>query len=416
MFGWSVMAERCPPVTLRKPDFDEFDRCEPNEFDLEWIVGDIDDFGSSIWGRRPMYRSGVTGFDRLLDTGTVQHWLANGARRPNFRLVKVGSSYDERDYTRTVRMGGIDVHGVADPAAIAARMTDGATLVLQNLELVFAQVGALAARLAEAMSHPVQANAYLTPPNAAGLARHADTHDVLILQLQGSKSWEVEGLGQLELVPGDVIYIPKGTPHVASTSSATSFHLTLGLMRISMRGVLRRMLDQLDPMFDDPLPVGFAHFTEDELVAVLAPTVCQALSNLAAVDLRDVARAELGRVERRTSPPGTSSLARAFAELHLTDSSLLRRIVDCHLEVLADAVTLHLPNRQVTFPLSAHAALQTFHASQQISVCDLVGIDAASQLVVARRLIRDGAAVAAPADIQRSDHGAAVAPRSADER
>ena len=37
----------------------------------------------------------------------------------------------------------------------------------------------------------MQANAYLTPAGAAGLAPHHDTHDVFVLQVAGAKHWTV---------------------------------------------------------------------------------------------------------------------------------------------------------------------------------------------------------------------------------
>jgi mannose-6-phosphate isomerase-like protein (cupin superfamily) len=358
---------------------------------LEWIVGDVSTFASEYWGRRPMRCAATAGFEALLDLDGIERWLAEEARRPSFRLVKVGATFEERDYTRTVRVGGIDVSGFADVRAIAMLMAGGATLVMQNLEYAFPALARLVRELAAAISHPVQANAYLTPPNAAGLARHADDHGVLIVQLEGSKTWDVDGLGQFVIAPGDVIYIPARTAHVAHTSNHTSLHLTFGLLCVTTRHVLRRMLDRPNPALDEPLPLGFAQLCDRELAAILRPRLEQALTTLGLSNLEDVARAEAQRASKLSNNRLDGLLANALASHQLTLTSRLRRLVDCSIERGGDRVNLHLPDRTVSFPEPALRALQAVCEAREISVADLVGIDEPSRLVVAQRLIREGA-------------------------
>ena len=72
------------------------------------------------------------------------------------------------------------------------------------------KLGALADQLA-LLFDPVQINAYLTPPGAAALARHADAHDVIVVQLLGTKHWRIAD-ESIELAGGDVVYIPEGLP------------------------------------------------------------------------------------------------------------------------------------------------------------------------------------------------------------
>src|SRR5215469_8498820 len=85
-------------------------------------------------------------------------------------------------------------------------------------------------RSLEAVFHcPVHANMYLTPEGAQGFDAHFDTHEVFVLQLEGSKQWRLYGepralplvderfniprdqLGpvrEVELSAGDLLYIP----------------------------------------------------------------------------------------------------------------------------------------------------------------------------------------------------------------
>ena len=105
------------------------------------------------------------------------------------------------------------------------------------------------------LAEPVGANAYLTPPNSQGFDIHYDNHCALVLQLQGSKNWTVfapmtelpvnrceqplvrEELGSplltSTIAEGDVLYIPRGFPHFASTSKVTSLHLTVSIRPVT---------------------------------------------------------------------------------------------------------------------------------------------------------------------------------------
>lgn len=99
----------------------------------------------------------------------------------------------------------------------------------------------------------LKTNIYITPYDAQGLASHYDRHDVFVLQTTGSKIWRlyntpVELASQkfpfpkykdkfelekpkfeVELKPGDLLYIPRGMVHNASTTNTASVHITLGL-------------------------------------------------------------------------------------------------------------------------------------------------------------------------------------------
>ncbi|MGD1806012.1 cupin domain-containing protein [Dapis sp. BLCC M126] len=99
----------------------------------------------------------------------------------------------------------------------------------------------------------LQFNIYITPHNAQGFAPHYDDHDVFILQTTGTKKWRLyntpielpsrkqphkkikdkyelgEPSFEVELKPGDLLYIPRGLIHDAVTTDSASVHITLGL-------------------------------------------------------------------------------------------------------------------------------------------------------------------------------------------
>ena len=110
--------------------------------------------------------------------------------------------------------------------------------------------------LAADLGHPVQVNAYVTPPQNRGFDDHYDVHDVFVVQVTGEKHWQVrppvvesplrdqpwtdrrdavrlaaEGPPTIDavLAPGDCLYVPRGWLHSATALGGTSIHLTMGV-------------------------------------------------------------------------------------------------------------------------------------------------------------------------------------------
>jgi hypothetical protein len=135
---------------------------------------------------------------------------------------------------------------------------------------VLPPLGRLCRGLERVFLHPVQCNLYLTPPRAQGFRIHYDTHDVLILQVQGEKLWcywptpaiafannrtpwenhrpQPQGEPQSQMMqPGDVLYVPRGIMHdAASQGTQSSLHLTVGLLDVSWADAFRAALDVMD--------------------------------------------------------------------------------------------------------------------------------------------------------------------------
>ncbi len=371
---------------------------------LRRLVGDTAAFRREHWGHRPLRHRVDEADPELRDVlllADVDRWLAADARLPSLRMVRAGTPVPVPDYTRTVRIGGRDVE-VADPLRVAALVGRGATLVVQNLDRSFPRVRAVTERLREEISHPVQANAYLTPPEAAGLARHADAHDVLVLQLHGTKRWDVEGLGTFEVAPGDVVYVPRGTPHTAATTEAgPSLHLTVGILSVTARDALRRALDHLAaslPALDAPLPLGFAGCAgRVEVEHMLAAQLRAAAEALGAGDATELAAREVERAAEATADRrrGAGALAAVVGAADVAPDTAL--VAAWPLEVAAaegddrgERVELRWRTGRLVFPAAARAALHLVTAGGTWTPSELPGLDEPSRLVVARRLLREG--------------------------
>jgi lysine-specific demethylase/histidyl-hydroxylase NO66 len=156
--------------------------------------------------------------------------------------------------------------------------------VLQGLQFSDRAFAELSTNLALELDHPVQVNAYLTPPAERGLDIHFDFHDVVVLQLAGRKRWRVwpalprserpvkrgppirqpspeeldDVIHDRVLEPGDCLAIPRGLPHAAETMDVESAHLTMGIMALTWNRVLRDLIDDVagGSALADRMPFG----------------------------------------------------------------------------------------------------------------------------------------------------------------
>ena len=363
---------------------------------LASLVGDVDAFATEHWGTGPLLRRSGLDFTPLLDIDAVEALLLSPARRPTFRLVRDGETLAPERSTQSVRLGGARLEDVADLARIAEAVHDGATVVLQGLQRTWPPLLDLCRSLERATSHPVQANAYLTPPGAAGLARHRDTHDVIVLQVTGSKVWEIDGLGEVVMDPGDVCYLPMGTPHAAAAQEGPSLHVTLGILRVTIGDLVRRVVAGLDGVdHDRPLPLGYARPEHRSLlVAAAGDALHGAAAALTRLDPEAVADAETSRARRRRRPHLVGHLRSVLALDELDLDSVVVARADQPARLLADPapdgrLVLELADREVRIPAIGRAAVERLLAGDPVVIDELPGIDAESRVVLARRLVRE---------------------------
>ena len=357
---------------------------------LARLVRDADAFATSVWAQHPLLVARRDDFSDLLDVNACDEVLSSVARRPTFRLVQDGRTLPPADYTKTVRLGGRDIEDVADVRKISDGVAAGATLVLQGLERTWTPLRDFCRRLEGELSHPVQANAYLSPPAATGLSPHVDLHDVFVVQVAGCKVWSIEGLGDVVLNTGDVAYLPAGTRHAAASRDRTSLHITIGILRVTYRQVLKRMLDDPTIDLDDPLPIGFLDGGRGDGVAVeLRARLDEVARRIADTNPTTVLDGERRRAERRMSGGGGGRLADTVMRLDVDDDTLLRRTQEVAVRMDGPSVIVEAGTVTLTMPAAAASAMAMVAANQCFAVADLAGLDRQSRIVLARRLLRE---------------------------
>ncbi|MDQ3973418.1 MAG: cupin domain-containing protein [Actinomycetota bacterium] len=370
---------------------------------LARCVGGVNRFLTQHWARS-VHLHGGGDFSDLLSLGDVDRILSTMALRlPAFRLVKDGRTLDPSAYVRSGRVGSKGINDLIDVGRVYAQFHEGATIVLQGLQRYWEPLARFCRDLELFLTQPVQANAYITPPEAHGLRVHHDSHDVFALQTFGHKRWVTypagsDGAGDptldVELAPGDCLYVPKGVPHAARTVEATSLHITIGVRASTWQDVVRHVLDQaVDELaLQEPLPVGFAHDGERfaELVAVRLEALARWVRD---VDPQAVGTAMSRRFWSTRTPLLDGQLEQLVALDALSDSSCLTRRPGsvCALDTDGERLTATLGDRQLRLPLAVEPALRLILQRPSFVVADLGEyLDEPSRLVLARRLVREG--------------------------
>lgn len=164
---------------------------------------------------------------------------------------------------------------------------EGYTIILNGLHSKWHSVASLCSGLEKTFRHTVGTNMYLTPRSSQGFQAHFDTHDVIVLQLFGSKTWRFypseltlpfrDAVQQIEhgdlaspdqeylVTQGDLLYIPRGVIHDAIATDELSLHLTVGIHVTRWMDVIRQLLiieSENDVHFRKAIP---PHFMEVDI-------------------------------------------------------------------------------------------------------------------------------------------------------
>ena len=376
-------------------------------------------FAQEVWSRGYQHyaNADADSYADVLTLSRVDSLITTGGlRAPNLRMVRSGQSVPKASYTRSQSTGGQRVGDAVDPQGAVRGFASGATVILQALHRFVPSVQAFCYELEDYFGHPLQANAYLTPEGARGLGVHHDTHDVLVLQLFGAKTWRlypqnvtnaVDGypaskrhpeLGRpdvsLTLSPGDCLYLPRGLPHDAETAEGASLHLTLGIRSPTWLNVLGRVLKEAHEIPDlrASLPLGYASNGAAELAPKLRAVLDKAAAWLGQQDEQELAEMEVARRRKRTrSPQGALARFAALGPVQTTTVFKRKRAKDWALHSDANHTILLVDSTALKFPARIDAALQHLVSLSQVSAKALAPfLDFAGGLVLLKRLHREG--------------------------
>ncbi|WEO78897.1 cupin domain-containing protein [Cryobacterium sp. SO2] len=388
-------------------------------------------FGAEHWDRLPLFTRAASlpgGFGDLFSADAVDELVTRrGLRTPFVRMARAGTVLDPARYTAPGGLGA-EIADQVSADKVLDEFTGGATLVLQGLHRTWPAVAEFTRRLVADLGHPVQVNAYVTPASERGFDPHYDVHDVFVIQILGEKRWRIhpsvyprplrdqpwtdhreavdhqaQGVPFLDEVfrPNDVLYLPRGWIHSATALGGTSIHLTIGVAALTRHDVLREAIIAAanDETLRAALPLG-VDLTDAAAARTLVAEVVKGLTRFVTAEPERadaVARRLALRVRDSSRPEPIAPLAttEAATALHEATTVSLRHGLDARLRPgpRDREVSLLLPGKSLTLPAEATDALTQVLAGGTVQAGGLDGLDTASSLVVARRLVREGVLV-----------------------
>jgi ribosomal protein L16 Arg81 hydroxylase len=384
---------------------------------LARYIGDPSTFLAEYWGKKILHRpsSDHAALDALITVADVDRLISSTLPHyPDVNLVKDGMQIEPAQFSHAPdpRRGGARV---IDAARVFEYFHGGATIQMQGIHFRHPPLADFCRQLEIELTVPVQANMYITPPHSRGLGLHDDKHDVLVLQVAGTKRWEVfdpvppgtdlddpanEPPLQLdtELAQGDVLYVPRGVPHRVESTTATSIHLTIGFLTPSWADVVSTVVDRTiaeigrEPAFRETLPAGFA-VDHASVAGTLADRLRLVADRIAQVDAQRAAELVAQRFWADRSPILTGQLGQLIDLPDLNrDTVLMRRPAAIAQRFEQNGtLTVVLGDRSLELPSKLRDALDFVLAKTTFTLADLDPyLDQPSQLVFVKRLVREG--------------------------
>lgn len=306
----------------------------------------------------------------------------------------------------------------------------GASIVINNLEDYELPIAKFGREIELFVGSRVSASAYLTPPSSRAFLPHFDTHDVVIMQIEGRKRYLLyaedstitlplarqahavgaEDLGEpsdeITLQAGDVLYIPRGLVHVANTTTDLSLHISIGLHPqkiVDFVGTAVELAAESNVALRRSLLVPGRGTADSESLEQLLSSLCEILE--AALSVDEVLARQRQRFVASLRPFPDRHLEREASALRLTVEDYLMRSSGavCAVTTTPTTVRFSFPGLGVLrdenkMPIVIEAPAMVEPALRFIGTQDSPfplsclpgGLSDRSKLLLASRLIREG--------------------------
>ena len=387
--------------------------------DFDWTIAPVDRdefFAHSFEKKHLVIRRGQADYySDLLSTGDIDWALTTlGLSVPEVNITRADATITATDFAYGT--------GLVDPVAATRLFADGATIILSNLQERLPKLADFCRALEKVFSARVQTNIYLTPAHSQGFKAHYDGHDVLVLQVEGTKEWRIydtpvalpladQGFDPHDvpigaetdrflLEPGDMVYVPRGLTHDAVSTDQTSLHITTGLMVRSWADLLTeavRMMAHDNVEFREALPPGFTDEGYDvgpaieKFAALLAKVASADLEPVLQEFREDFIGSRLPRVHGQMAELARMADLNAASRLIARPNLIYRLMVVPGKGDEDDTVAVSCQGAVISLPAFAREPLAHALSGQAFSLTELPGdLDEAGRAVLVRRLLREG--------------------------
>ena len=381
----------------------------------------LDTFFDEHWERKPLHieRGDPHFYDGLFSAGDVDALLAQSRPRyPQIRVVGSGKPPATSDLVSAGWLNPVLPSHVADAKVtpLYGAYSDGYTIIVE-LEKLWRPVSMFCRRMDELLHHKATAELYLTPAGAQGFDLHFDHHEVFVLQIAGSKHWQVHApvtqsptteervspakmsgppLIEATVRAGDLLYIPRGCPHQGVTTDEYSLHITFGVFVYRWYQLVTEALKELserDVRFRQALPRGFV--TADHQRGFIRERLSELLRTLADEHDADTSLERLSTGYLRKLEPIPDG---HFLQMNLLDKLTIESRVEkrvrtlCYVSQSNGTATIHFPGNFVESPSWVAPALRFIRdEAGPFTVGSLPDdLDEPSKLLLVRRLVKEG--------------------------
>ena len=265
-------------------------------------------------------------FEHLLSWDTINQILSlNLLDRKRLRITRDGRDIPPALYRNE--------ESDRDPV-VASKLHDllrqNASVVMNGVQFLSPPVQRMALQIENALNQKVNVNGYMTFGRGGAFAVHYDPHDVLVMQVYGTKHWfiyddpepsptdeekkkakkpgEKNVVFETVLQAGDALYVPRGTYHRAEVTDTDSVHLTFGIHTPKGRDFFDWIRSELmtDVLFrEDILTIRGPEAVAEQERAIKA-RLCEVISGASLSDYLDHFQRSRKPVDQFRLGPSTS--------------------------------------------------------------------------------------------------------------
>jgi ribosomal protein L16 Arg81 hydroxylase len=265
------------------------------------------------------------------------------------------------------------------------------------------------------MGNPVGVVVFWSADEAEAPVHH-DEIDVIVLQLYGTKKWFIskneptlpnkwKSLGEkepplgehhiIDVGPGDLLYVPRGTPHTVK-STGESIHLAIGFVPVTAREAIAAALDYLSD-FDRPLRGNLGKradsYTRNMDARTILEQIRTGVAKLNQYCQSDAFIRDALAHRHSVMLQDLEKLPRPTSHANLTIDSKVRHnpLAMARLNVTPDILDFRQPGEQILIHLSVEQQLRFIKDTSEFYVRDIPGdIGNDIRLALAGRLVASG--------------------------
>jgi ribosomal protein L16 Arg81 hydroxylase len=382
----------------------------PRSFDgFDSLIAPIgtDKFFDQYWERKPFFikRASPGYFDALLSLDDMDHYLGTRTfHEADIRIVKQGKDKPFREYAKD---------GVADRHQMLQAYGDGSMLLFSHLNRHHLPLASAISQCEAELHLPFRSNVYLSPPDSQGFKLHWDTHDVMVLQIAGSKTWQIfnnplelpheeqgrelpawlqkaEKIAEVTLEAGDVLFLPRGFIHGAAANSSNSLHISVGMRSPSLGDIALGEFKRATLAHPDMRKVAlYQQYQCPDKLAEARRLIHEIIDQL---DLEGALDEVHCSFIKSRQPPATGRLVALSGQAPLEHSSNLRVRRGALYELFekTDKLNLAIDGRILVLPKGVAPAIRFMASQANFSPEQLPGLEHESRLILAQTLHREG--------------------------